>query len=140
MNISYTRIGDYLLPNLKLEEKEQYSIGKYVLLKLEYLKKNNRWFYTKLLINNELNSYLYEVDKLVNDKINELIIVLAEKENVNESLKNTNQMLWIGYMNNIKNRAEEIILKDYIYGDLIWLEKKLHNWWRFWKNFSTILW
>lgn len=140
MNISYTRIGDYLLPNLKLEEKEQYSIGKYGLLKLEYLKKNNRWFYTKLLINNELNSYLYEVDKLVNDKINELIIVIAEKENVNESLKNTNQMLWIGYMNNIKNRAEEIILKDYIYGDLIWLEKKLHNWWIFWKNFSTILW
>lgn len=119
MNISYTKIGNYELPNLKIKEKEQYNIGKYGLLKLEYLKKNNRGFYTKLLINNELNSYLYEVDKLINDKISELIIMLAEKENVNESLKNTNQMLWIGYMNNIKNRAEEIILKDYIYGDLI---------------------
>lgn len=114
MNISYTRIGNYELPNLKLEDREQHSVGKYGLLKLEYLKKNNRGFYTKLLINNELNSYLYEVDNLINDKINKLIIILAEKENVNESLKNTNQMLWIGYMNNIKNRVEEIILKDYI--------------------------
>lgn len=119
MNISYTKIGNYELPNLKIKEKEQYNIGKYGLLKLEYLKKNNRGFSTKLLINNELNSYLYEVDKLVNDKINELIIILAEKENINESLKNTNQMLWIGYMNNIKNQAEEIILKDYIYNNLI---------------------
>lgn len=119
MNISYTRIGNYELPNLKIKEKRQHNIGKYGLLKLEYLKKNNRGFYTKLLINNELNSYLYEIDKLINDKINALIIILAEKENVNESLKNTNQMLWIGYMNNIKNRVEEIILKDYIYSDLI---------------------
>jgi len=119
MNISYTRIGNYELPNLKLNEKEQYNIGKYGLLKLEYLKKNNRGFYTKLLINNELNSYLYEVDKLINDKINELIIILAEKENVNESLKNTNQMLWIGYMNNIKNIAEEMILKELIYGEAL---------------------
>ena len=119
MNISYTRIGNYELPNLKIKDKEQHNVGKYGLLKLEYLKKNNRGFYTKLLINNELNSYLYEVDKLINDKINELIIILAEKENVNESLKNKNQRLWIGYMNNMKNRAEEIILRDYIYGDLI---------------------
>lgn len=119
MNISYTRIGNYKLPNLKIEERKQHNIGKYGLLKLEYLKKNNRGFYTKLLMNNELNSYLYEVDKLVNDKLNELIIILAEKENVNESLKNTNQMLWTGYMNNIKNRAEEIILNDYIYSNLI---------------------
>ena len=51
----------------------------------------------------QINNYLYEVEKLVNDKINRLIIALAEKENVNEKLKNDNQILWVGLMNNIKN-------------------------------------
>ena len=119
MDISYTRIGDYLLPNLKLEDKEQHNIGKYGLLKLEFLKENNKLLYMELLMKDNLNEYLHEIDELVRKKINELIIELTKKESINEQLKVNNQMLWIGKMNNIKNRAEEIILKDYIYGDLI---------------------
>ena len=115
MNISYTRKGDYLLPNLILENKEQYNIRKYGLLRLEHIKNNKKSLYTKLLMNDELNKYLHEIDELVEDKVNELIKLLAEKENINEEMKYNQQLLWIKNMNNIKNRAEKIILKEYIY-------------------------
>lgn len=118
MSISYTKIGDYLLPNLNLKEGKQRNIGNYGLLKLRYLKEHNKGLYTELLMKEQLNSYLYDVENLVNDKINQLIISLAEKENVNEKLKNDNQIIWIGLMNNIKNRVEEIVIRDYIYTNL----------------------
>ena len=115
MNISYTRIGDYLLPDLKLEDKERYNIGKYGLLKLEYLKNNKRRLYTELLMKDKLNEYLHYIDITLMEKEQKLIKELAEKETITEELKSSNQMLWIGKMNNIKNRVEEIILKEYIY-------------------------
>ena len=115
MNISYTRIGDYLLPNLKLEDNKRFNIGKYGLLKLEYLKKNKRGVYTELLMKDKLNEYLYDVDITFMEKERSLIKELAEKENITEELKRYNQMLWIGKMNNIKNRVEEIVLREYIY-------------------------
>lgn len=115
MNINYTRIGDYLLPNLRLEDKERFNIGKYELLKLEYIKKNKRGLYTELLMKDKLNEYLHDIDITLMEKQQNLIKELAEKENITEDLKRSNQMLWIGKMNNIKNRVEEIILKEYIY-------------------------
>lgn len=117
MKISYTKVGDYLLPDLKLDDKERFNIGKYGLLKLEYLKKNKRGLYTELLMKDELNEYLHDVDIIANSRINDLILLLAEKENVDERLKQNNQILWVGKMNNIKNIAEEIILKELIYGE-----------------------
>ena len=115
MNISYTRIGDYLLPNLILEKKQQFNIGKYGLLKLEYIKKEKLGLYFDLLVNDKLNEYLHEIDITLMEKEQKLIKELTEKENINEELKSNNQMLWVGKMNNIKNRVEEIILKEYIY-------------------------
>ena len=115
MNISYTRIGDYLLPDLRLDDKERFNIGKYGLLKLEYLKKIKRGVYTELLIKDKLNEYLHDIDISLMEKEQSLIKELTEKENVNEELKNNNQMLWISIMNNIKNRVDEIILKEHIY-------------------------
>jgi len=115
MSISYTKVGDYLLPDLRLEDKERFNIGKYGLLKLEYLKKNKRGVYTELIMKDKLNEYLHDIDITLMEKEQSLIKELAEKENITEELKNNNQMLWIGKMNNIKNRAEEIILKEYIH-------------------------
>ena len=115
MNISYERIGDYLLPNLILEKKQQFNIGKYGLLKLEYIKKEKLGLYFDLLVNDKLNEYFHEIDTTVMEKVQELINELTEKENITEELKSSNQMLWIVKMNNIKNIAEEIILKEYIY-------------------------
>ena len=115
MNISYTKKGDYLLPDLILEDKERFSIGKYGLLRLNYIKKYKLGLYFDLLVNDKLNEYLHNIDTTVMEKVQKLIKELAEKENINEKLKENNQMLWVSKMNNIKNIAEEIILKEYIY-------------------------
>lgn len=115
MNISYTKKGDYLLPNLILKDKEQFNIGKYGLLRLEYIKKYKLGLYFDLLVNDNLNEYLHNIDTTVMEKVQKLIKELAEKESINELLKENNQMLWVSKMNNIKNIAEEIILKEYIY-------------------------
>ena len=115
MNISYTKKGDYLLPNLILQEKVQYNIGKYGLLRLEYIKKEKLGLYFDLLVDDKLNEYLHNIDITTMEKVQKLIKELAEKENINEELKQDNQMLWVSKMNNIKNTVEEIILKEYIY-------------------------
>ena len=115
MNISYTRKGDYLLPNLILKDKEQFNIGIYGLLRLEYIKREKLGLYFDLLVNDTLNEYLHGIDTTVMEKGQNLIKELSEKENINEELKQNNQMLWVSKINNIKNAVEEIILKEYIY-------------------------
>ncbi len=117
MNISYTKNGDYLLPDLKLEDKERFNVGKYGLLKLEYLKNNKRGLYTEPHMKDRLNEYLHDIDITANNRISNLILLLTEKENVDENLKQNDQFLWIGKMNNIKNMAEEIVLDELIYGE-----------------------
>ena len=114
MNISYTKKGDYLLPDLILKDKEQFNIGKYGLLRLNYIKKYKLELYFDLLVNDKLNEYLHNIDTIVMEKVQKLIKELTEKENITEELKSSNQMLWIGKMNNIKSIVEEIILKEYI--------------------------
>lgn len=113
--MSYTKVGDYLLPDLILENKKQYNIGKYGLLRLNYIKKYKLGLYFDLLVNDKLNEYLHNIDTTVMEMMQKLIKELTEKENITEELKSCNQMLWIGKMNNIKDIAEEIILKEYIY-------------------------
>ncbi len=115
MNINYTKSGDYLLPDLILKDKEQFNIGKYGLLRLNYIKKYKLGLYFDLLTSDTLNEYLRNIDTTIMEKVQKLIKELTEKENITEELKSSNQMLWIGKMNNIKNIAEEIILKEYIY-------------------------
>ena len=115
MNISYTKKSDYLLPNLILKEKIQYNIGKYGLLRLQYIKKYKLGLFFDLLMDDNLNEYLHDIDVTVMEKVQKLIKELAEKENINEKLKQDNQILWVSKMNNVKNIAEEIILKEYIY-------------------------
>ena len=84
MNISYTKNGDYLLPNLKLENKKQYNLGKYGLLRLNYIKKYKLGLYFNLLVNDNLNEYLHNIDTTVMEKVQKLITELAQKENINE--------------------------------------------------------
>ena len=117
MNISYTKQGDYLLPNLILKEKIQYNIGKYGLLRLEYIKKYKLGLYFDLLVNDTLNEYLHDIDTTIMEKVQKLITELAEKENINEKIKEEDQLKWVGLMNNYKNIAEEIVLKEVINDD-----------------------
>ena len=114
--IEYIKQGDYYLPNLILAPEEtNYKIGKYGRIKLNYLKNHKKVEYSILLIESKLNRYLHEIDIASEDMLRTIISQLMKQENVTEELKSTNQMEWVQAMNNIKNRAEEIILKELIY-------------------------
>lgn len=115
MNITYSKVGDYLLPNLTIENTEYHNLGKYGLLKLNYLKKEQKDLYTVLLMKNQLNEYLYRIENEATEKIEYLVQQLTQQEGITEELKEQNQMLWIQKMNNIRNCAEEIILSELIY-------------------------
>ena len=113
--ITYHEEGDYLIPDLYLPKQPEGHIGKYGQLRLNYLKNFDRGLYTELLIDGTLKQYLLDIDKNASNKVNLLIKELAEAENVNEQLKEHHQMEWVQAMNNIKNRAEEIVLNEIIY-------------------------
>ena len=114
--IEYIRVGDYYIPNLTLPKPRRTgNIGKYGMLKLNYMNKLNIPEYTEMLLHNELNSYLLDVEDECKNKIEILIKQMAEKENVTEELKANNQLEWVGKMNSIKQSAEEIVLNELIY-------------------------
>jgi hypothetical protein len=119
MELEYRKVGDYYLPNIVVPEEnietKGKDIGKYGRLKLNFLKENNKVLYQELLLDNKLHEYLVKTDENANIKVKHLIEQLAEQENVNENLKATDQLEWVQRMNNIKNRAEEIGLKEIIY-------------------------
>ena len=120
MNITYTKCGDYLLPNLKLTEKENKPLNKYGLLRLDYLKSNKKALYQELLMKDKLNEHLFSVSIIAEDRINNIVNNLIELDSsITEKLKSENQLLWVQKMNNCKNTAEEIVLKEIIYGDEI---------------------
>lgn len=118
MKINYKKYGDYYLPNLILSEKEYKELNKYGLLRLEYLKNHKKILYQELLMKDKLNEHLFSVGIDAENKVNYLIKHLIELDgSINEKLKENNQMLWIQKMNTCKQIAEEIVLKEYIYGD-----------------------
>lgn len=113
--ITYHREGDYFIPDLYLPKQPDKHIGKYGRLRLNYLKEHKRVYYTELMINGTLPEHLVDIDEEATKRVAHVIKQLAEIENVNENLKQTNQIEWVQAMNNIKNRAEEIILNEIIY-------------------------
>lgn len=115
MGGTYVQQGDYYLPCLSLPEKEQKSVGVWGQRHLRYIKKHKRAFYANLLTSCQLNSYLADIDKQAKEMFFRLVKELAEKENVTEKLKVENQMIWVQKMNNIRNRATEIVNVELIY-------------------------
>lgn len=114
--IEYIKQGNYYLPNLVLaQEDTNYAIGKYGRMKLNYLKNNKKAEYTILSMDGKLNRYLHEIDIACEDRIKTIISQLVKQKNITEELKATNQIEWVGKMNSIKNRAEEIIFNELIY-------------------------
>ncbi len=116
MKISYTKVGDYLIPNLTLPD-ERYSIGKYGILRREYLRKHHQGLYTVMLLRGTLLKHLAEIDKTCHEMLDRLIPKMAEREGVTEALKTADQMEWVRRMNSIKSRVEEILYHDYVYGE-----------------------
>lgn len=116
MKLEYIKVGDYELPNLILNAKMNGEINKYGLLRLNYLKENNKVFYTMLLMEDKLTNHLLSVSKEAEKRLNNLMEQYRKKdEKLSEKNKENNQMQWVQLMNNYKNMAEEIILKELIY-------------------------
>ena len=116
MGGTYTQVGNYLLPDLKLpEEEKQANIGVWGMRHKRFLKENNRVLYTNLMTSGKLVTYLDDIEHQATTMFLRLVKELAEKENVTEELKATDQMLWVQKMNNIRNRATEIVNTELIY-------------------------
>ena len=119
MKLEYTKYGDYYLPNIVMPEESKETkgkdIGKYGRLRLNFLKEHKRVLYQELLLNNKLHEHLVKTNGEAQAKVNALINELAKEENVDEKLKAKNLLEWVQKMNNIKNRAEEIVCNEIIY-------------------------
>ena len=113
---TYTQVGDYLFPNLVIEESEQRPIGKYGRMRKRYLKEHRPVLFTNLLTAGKLYRHLAEVDQACEDRMDLLTRQMAKQEGVTESLKAADQMEWVRRMNSIRNRAEEIVLKELVFG------------------------
>lgn len=112
---TYRQVGDYLLPNITLPEEETVHIGIWGQRHKRYLKQNHRVLYMNLLTSGKLNSYLADIDKQAEDMLFRLVKQMAKREGVTEALKVENQMEWVGQINNIRNRATELVNAELIY-------------------------
>ena len=113
---TYTQVGDYMLPDLlPAEEETEANIGVWGMRHKRYLKQNHKVRYYNLLTSGKLNSYLVDIEQQAQNLFLRLVKDLAEKENVTEELKASDMMLWVQKMNNIRNRATEIVNTELIY-------------------------
>lgn len=113
----YELQGDYYIPCLVLPDTEERPIGIWGRKHLDYIKEHRPVWYTDLVLSCKLHSYLADIDAQVNAKLALLAKQMAQKEGINELLKAQDQMAWVKAMNNIRNRAEEIVLQELIYGE-----------------------
>ena len=113
---TYTQVGDYLLPDLVIEESEQQSIGKYGRMRKQYLKEHRPVLYSNLLTAGKLYRHLAEIDQSCEDRMEILTRQMAAREGVTEALKAADQMEWVRRLHGLRNRAEEIVLKELVFG------------------------
>ena len=113
MKLTYHQEGEYLMPDLIPPESPK--IGRFGMQRLEFLRKARRPIYSGLMMNGTLNSHLEEIDQTADEMLERLMDQMAQAEGVTETLKAENQMAWVARMNNIRSRAEELILNDLIY-------------------------
>ena len=116
--ITYHKEGDYYIPDLYLAEDEyekNYHIGKYGHLRLEYLKKHKKPDYTIMFMDGSLRNHIVETDKQAKERFEMLMKQMLDKNPIDENMKDTNPLEWVGIMNNYKHSVEEIIFKELIY-------------------------
>lgn len=113
-DINYTLVGEVYIPNL-ISTDTNYEIGQWGKRHADYLKEHKKSHYTTLLTTGKLNSYLHNIDVQAQEIYDRIIKQFADKQSVTEQLKAENQMLWVQKMNNIANRAREIVNNEIIY-------------------------
>lgn len=114
MGIGYRQVGEVQIPNLVVTDIN-YSIGFWGQRHKEYLKESHRLIYYNLLTTGKLNSYLHDIDIRARAMYDTLVKQIADQEGVTEQLKSENQMLWVQQMNNIANRARELVYNEFIF-------------------------
>ena len=115
-SLEYIRSGDYFIPNLTLPEETR-PIGRWGRMHREYLKEHKPIQYNCLLLSGELWTYLVDLNEQAQDRLERMIDQMKTTEGITETLKASDPMAWVGAMNSIRNRAEEIILREMIYGE-----------------------
>lgn len=115
MGGTYTQVGDYLLPNLILPEQQDQPIGIWGQRHARYLKQHHKIIYMNLLTSGKLNNYLVDIDNQAENLFLQLVKQLAESEDITEELKAKDQMEWVRQMNNIYNRAREVVNSKLIF-------------------------
>ena len=113
--LTYIRCGDYDIPNLKLSEQPETSIGKYGRMRKSYLKEHRPILYANLLTSGTLHRHLTEIDQACNERMEIIVSAMVKQEGVTEALKAADQMEWVRRMNSIRSRAEEIVLTELVY-------------------------
>ena len=111
----YRKNGDYLLPEMGLTEAEKKPLGKYGMIRQQYLEQHRPGLYTRLLLSGKLMEHLQEIETTAQNRLESLMTQLKTQNSVTEELKAKDQMKWVGLMNSLKNQAEEMILTDLIY-------------------------
>lgn len=113
----YELIGDYYIPVLTLPSEEQRPIGKWGRMHRDYLKEHRPILFNDLILNGQLWTYLADLNEQAQERLSLIVEQMKASEGVTEELKTADQMAWVGAMNSIRNRAEEIILREMIYGE-----------------------
>lgn len=111
----YKRSGDYLLPEMGLTEAERKPLGKYGIMRQQYLEQSRPGLYTRLILSGKLMDHLQEIDETAHSRLESLMSLLTKQAGVTEEMKARDQMVWVGEMNALKNQAEEMILTELIY-------------------------
>ena len=114
MEITYSKYGDYYLPDLMLSEEEPATYGHFGHMRLHYLKEHRRVTYINLKTSGQLTHHLNKIDREANEMLRLLIEQMAQAQGIAEQLKAENQMAWVGAMNNIHSAAEEAVLRHLI--------------------------
>jgi hypothetical protein len=115
MGGTYRQVGDYFIPNITLPDDGEYQIGKYGRMRRSYLKEHRPVLYASLLTSGTLHRHLAEIDQACNERMAIIVSDMARQEDVTEALKAADQMEWVRRMNNIRSRAEEIVLTELVY-------------------------
>ena len=114
-NLTYTRNGDYLVPDLSLSEQSEKPLGKYGRLRKAYLKEHRPLIYNQLLLTEKLYPHLIEIDETAQSRLEQMMPQLAKDAGATEQLKASDPMRWVGLMNTCKAQAEEILMAELIH-------------------------
>ena len=113
--LTYTRSGDYWIPDLSLSQQETQPLGKYGRMRKKYLQEHRPVLWNSLILSEKLYPHLREIDETANSRLERMMPELMQSAGVTEALKASNPLKWVGLMNSLKAQAEEVILTELIY-------------------------